>query len=94
MSPGSRGGHQPQPRGRGRGSETRPGSSEPSRGRGRGGDARGDVNRLSGAQMRQRFVKNNNGCVPASGPLGPDQSQSTDTESLVQQPEYNKLKMR
>ena len=65
------------------------------RGRGRGGRG-GGGERLSGAQMRQKFVTSVNGGDkprPVAG-AGDTAGNSTDTESLVQQPGYNKLKMR
>ena len=78
------------------------------RGRGRGGRG-GGGERLSGAQMRQKFVTSvNGGDKPRPGAgagagsslgvagagAGDTAGNSTDTESLVQQPGYNKLKMR
>ena len=74
------------------------------RGRGRGGRG-GGGERLSGAQMRQKFVTSvNGGDKPRPGTgagsslgvagAGDTAGNSTDTESLVQQPGYNKLKMR
>ena len=73
------------------------------RGRGRGGRG-GGGERLSGAQMRQKFVTSVNGgdklrqagssLGVAGAGAGDTAGNSTDTESLVQQPGYNKLKMR
>ena len=78
------------------------------RGRGRGGRG-GGGERLSGAQMRQKFVTSVNGgdkprpgagagsslgVAGAGAGAGDTAGNSTDTESLVQQPGYNKLKMR
>ena len=80
----SRGGHGPIQQSRGGHGLTQ--SSRGQAPRGRGGQ------KLNGAQLRQQFVKgSNNGAPELPADL---EFYSTDNESLVQQPEYNKMKMR